>query len=176
VRRVLILGSPGSGKSTLARELAVHTKLPLIHLDQLYWRPNWTEPPADAWQAELSAVLAQNAWVMDGNYTSTIRMRLERADTAIVFDFPRHICMARALRRSVLTFGRVRSDMAPGCAERIDLEFLRYIWTFRKEQRPMLMESLKTFPGETIFLRTPADVGRLKTDLRHRKTAILPSK
>jgi hypothetical protein len=30
--------------------------------------------------------------------------------------------------------------MAPGCPERIDLEFIHYVWTFRQQQRPKLLE------------------------------------
>jgi hypothetical protein len=29
--------------------------------------------------------------------------------------------------------------MAPGCPEKIDLEFFRYVWTYRRRQRPNLL-------------------------------------
>jgi hypothetical protein len=47
--------------------------------------------------------------------------------------------------RAVASFGRVRSDMAEGCPERIDLEFLRYIWTFNAKQRPKVGAALAQF-------------------------------
>ena len=36
------MGCPGSGKSTLAKKLAIEYNLPLVHLDSIYWRENWT--------------------------------------------------------------------------------------------------------------------------------------
>lgn len=156
MKRVLILGSPGAGKSTFARELAARTELPLIHLDCLYWRPNWIEPSADEWHARLASVLLEDTWIIDGNYGSTVDVRLKRADTAIVLDLPRWRCLMRAVKRIVAGRGKVRPDMAPGCPERFDLEFLGYIWTFRKEHQPKLLEALADFDGETIVLRSPA--------------------
>jgi hypothetical protein len=29
--------------------------------------------------------------------------------------------------------------MAEGCPERFDLEFFRYVWTYRRQQRPKLL-------------------------------------
>lgn len=169
MRRVLILGSPGSGKSTFARALAAQTGLPLIHLDQLYWRPNWTEAPPAEWRAQLEAVLAQDAWIIDGNYGSTLAMRLKRADTAILLDFPRWLCMARTLRRVALGWGRVRPDMAAGCPEHFDLELLRFIWSFSKRQRPALLKALGEFAGETMVLRSAEEVRRVLADLAMRR-------
>jgi adenylate kinase family enzyme len=60
VRRILILGSPGSGKSTLARQLAARTGLPLIHLDQIFWLPNWIVTEEAAFLRQLAAELERN--------------------------------------------------------------------------------------------------------------------
>jgi hypothetical protein len=30
--------------------------------------------------------------------------------------------------------------MAAGCPEKIDFEFLRYVWTYRRQQRPKLLD------------------------------------
>ncbi len=47
--------------------------------------------------------------------------------------------MLSVLSRIVTTYGTVRPEMAPGCPERLDWEFLRYVWTFRNVQRPKLL-------------------------------------
>ncbi len=163
---MLILGSPGSGKSTFARALAARTGLPLVHLDQLYWRPNWTEPSRAEWQDRLASLLRQDEWIIDGNYGSTVAMRLERADTAILFDFPRRVCLMRVFKRSVLGWGRVRADMPAGCPEHFDPGFLRFIWNFRKAQRAKLFEELSRFSGKTIVLRSTAEVRSFKRKLQ----------
>lgn len=155
LRRLLILGSPGSGKSTLARQLTARTGLPLIHLDRLYWRSGWVEPTRDEWLAQLRRALDELAWLIDGNYAGSLPLRLTRADAAIVLDYPTGLCLLRALRRVLTTRGTVRPDMAPGCLEHLDPEFLRYVLHFRREQRPLMLAALQDFPGRVFWMHSP---------------------
>lgn len=155
LRRLLILGSPGSGKSTLARQLAARTGLPLIHLDQMYWRAGWVEPTRDEWLAQLRRALDEPAWIIDGNYAGSLPLRLTRADAAIVLDYPTGLCLLRALRRVLTTRGTVRPDMAPGCPERLDPGFLHYVLRFRREQRPLMLAALQDFPGRVFWGHSP---------------------
>jgi len=157
VRRVLVLGCPASGKSTLAGKLALVTGLPLVHLDRLFWRPNWVEASEEEFREDLTAELSKDAWIIDGNYGRTIALRLERADTAILLDFPRWLCLGRAAKRSVMGWGRTRPDMGSACPEKLDPEFLRFIWTFGRDDRPKLLAELDRFPGNKIVLRSQAD-------------------
>lgn len=149
MQRILILGCPGSGKSTLARELAERTGLPLVHLDQIYWRPGWVEPSKEEWHAQLPEILARPAWILDGNYGGSIALRLEAADTAILLDRPTWLCLFRIFRRSVLTWGRIRPDMAEGCSERFDLQFFAYVLNFRRAKLPKVMTGLRDSTGST---------------------------
>jgi adenylate kinase family enzyme len=79
---------------------------------------------------------------MDGNYGSSLDLRLPRADAVCWFDYPRLRCLRRAIWRAVRGYGRVRSDMGEGCAEQFDWEFLRYIWTFNAKERPRVAAAL----------------------------------
>ena len=88
MKRVLIIGCSGSGKSTLAGKLAELTNLPVLNLDQLYWKPSWTIPDEKEWLASLTRALEEAGWIMDGHYSATLSTRLERADTVILLDFP----------------------------------------------------------------------------------------
>ena len=141
-QRALVIGSPGAGKSTFARDLSVRKGLPLVHLDQLYWEPGWVIAKPDVYRARLEHVLATDAWVMDGNYSSTFDLRLPRADAVVWLDRPRWLCVTRVLWRIWGSYGRVRTDMAAGCPEQLDLEFLRYVWTFRAKHRPRITAAL----------------------------------
>ncbi|MFI7214593.1 hypothetical protein [Micromonospora maritima] len=99
MRRILVVGSSGAGKSTLAGELARRLDLPLIHLDRHYWRPGWTAPDPVEFRAEVAALAARPAWVMDGNYAGTLDLRLPRADALVLCDPSRVRCLTRVLRR-----------------------------------------------------------------------------
>lgn len=98
-RRVVVTGLAGSGKSTFAVALATKTGLPLIHLDLHFWKPGWIEPSEDEWRTVQRRVLAGDAWIADGNYSATLALRLQSADTLIVLDLPWWLCAGRALLR-----------------------------------------------------------------------------
>jgi adenylate kinase family enzyme len=141
MRRIVILGNAGSGKSTLARRLGERLGLPVVHLDALFWEPGWTEPDNEAFRARVSAAIAGDSWVSDGNYLSrTFDLRLPRADLVIWLDTPRSTCVRRVLTRSLR--GGWRADLAPGCEERMFnrqyLEFLDYTWNYDRKSRPRL--------------------------------------
>jgi hypothetical protein len=44
------------------------------------------------------------------------------------------------MKRVASTYGKVRPEMAEGCPERFDFEFFRYVWTYRRQQRPKLLD------------------------------------
>ena len=99
MRKILIIGSGGAGKSSLARELSERLDIEVVHLDKLYWRSGWIETPRDEWKAAISELVKGDSWIMDGNYGGTIEMRVNAADTIVLFDLPRTLCVYRAVKR-----------------------------------------------------------------------------
>lgn len=157
MRRVLVIGSPGAGKSTFARALAGRTGLPFVHLDVEYHLPGWVDRPDDEWHSELDGILAREAWSIDGNYGGSMDRRLARGDTAILLGYPTLLCLWRVLKRATTLRGQVRPDAAPGCPERLDVDFLAYIAAFRRAKTPALEWRLARFPGTVVRFRKPAD-------------------
>lgn len=135
MERILIIGCGGSGKSTLARSLGELLRLPVWHLDRLFWRRGWVNIPIEEFDKHLRKVLATQYWIIDGNYNRTLPLRLSRCDTLIYLDYSRITCLRGVLWRVLSNHGRTRPDMAEGCPERVDGEFLRWIWTYRKTHR-----------------------------------------
>ena len=156
MRRVLVIGSPGAGKSTLSHTLGRRTGLPLHHLDRMFWLSGWIERDRDEGRAELERVLAQDRWIIDGNYGSTLPLRIARADTVVWLDYPTALCLGRALRRWWMYRGRSRPDMTEGCPERLDGEFLLYIVNFRRNWRKRNAAALAGFGGTIVRHATPA--------------------
>lgn len=135
MQRIVILGNGGSGKSTLARALGERLNLPVVHLDKLFWEPNWTEPDAEQFRERVREAVAGDTWVCEGNYARrTFDLRLPRADLVIWLDTPRLTCFMRVLLR--LLRNQPRPDRAAGCEERFDLAFLKFVWTFDQGYRP----------------------------------------
>lgn len=161
MERVIIIGCGGAGKSTLARQLGEKTGLPVVHLDKLFWHPGWVESTKEEMDAKIMQALAQPQWIMDGNFNRTLPERLKRCDTVIYLDFSRVACLMGVLKRVITTYGTVRPDMAEGCPERIDLDFLKWVWNFNKNKREKYYKLLNEAEGvETIVLKNRRAVKR----------------
>ena len=161
MERVLIIGCGGAGKSTLAKALGEKTGLPVVHLDKLFWNPGWVEKEREEFDALLRQELAKDRWIMDGNFNRTMPERIARCDTIIYLDFHRVACLVGVLKRIVTTYGTVRPDMGEGCPERVDLEFLKWVWNFNKSKREKYYQLLNEVEGvHTIVLKNRRMVRR----------------
>ncbi len=152
MKKIIVIGSGGAGKSTFSRRLGEKLGIPVIHLDQLYWRPNWEKTPKAEWEATVAELLKGESWIMDGNFGGTREMRMHAADTIIFLDIPRRVCLYRAIKRAIKYRGRNRPDMAEGCNEKFDLEFLLWVWNYKNRSRKNLMEELRSFQEKKIFV------------------------
>lgn len=157
MERILILGSPGAGKSTAARRLARITGLPLIHLDAQYWSAGWREPERALWREKVAGLISGPRWIMDGNYGGTLDLRIPAADAVLHLDFSTALCLGRVLRRTLagMAGAAARPDMAEGCPERFDPEFLRYVLRYRREGRLRVLEKTAGFAGDLRRFPTP---------------------
>ncbi|MCB2310464.1 DNA topology modulation protein [Clostridium tagluense] len=131
-KRIMVIGSPGSGKSTFSRKLAGVVDLPLIHLDKEFWNNGWIETPKEDWAKKQKCLILGCEWILDGNYGGTMDIRLEKADTVICFKLSRIVCLLSYFKRVITNINKVRPDMPEGCREKIDFEFMKYIWNFPK--------------------------------------------
>ena len=81
IKKIIVIGCPGSGKSTLSRELHKLTRIPLYHLDVMYWNADRTTVQNEAFLDHLGRVLAEDEWIIDGNYASTMEVRMSACGT-----------------------------------------------------------------------------------------------
>jgi adenylate kinase family enzyme len=149
-QRILLLGSPGSGKSLLAERLAPRLGLPLVRMDDLYWREGWNRPTRERFLSELHQVLQREHWLMDGNYYETLAPRLERADTIVLLDLPTLVCLRGVLVRGfwrlmgqTSTLPQRIREAGGGQRRKPDLKFVRKVLTFQRDVRPELLGRLE---------------------------------
>lgn len=142
--------------------------MPVVHLDELYWQPGWQPAECGAWRRRQERLVAADSWVIDGNYLSTLDVRLRAADTVVFLDLPAWRCAWRATRRVLK--GRGGANTAAGCPERLDrrhLRFLGYICGFRRHARPRVLHQLEQ-PGHramVVRMTTPSQVKRFLSRL-----------
>ncbi|MCQ0990236.1 AAA family ATPase [Jiella marina] len=165
-RNVMVIGCPGSGKSTLAREIGRALDLRVVHFDQIYWKPGWRPRDSSELPALVAEAIATEGWVFDGNNSRTLALRATRADTLIYIDLPRDICLRRIVKRIALGYGRVRPDMAPGCPERLDWGFLKWVWSFPRHSAPGLETFFREFSGRKIRLASVPELRAFREAVR----------
>ncbi|WP_079479858.1 DNA topology modulation protein [Halobacillus salinus] len=162
MRRIAIVGSGGSGKSTFARKLSNQINIDLYHLDSLLWLPGWVPVTKEQQVAIQQRIVKEDTWIVDGNYNSTLDIRLNEADTIIFLDISRFVCLYRILKRYVVNHNRDREDMAGGCPEQLSWQFLKWIFHYPKNKRPHLLKKLQvhSLNKEVIILKSRRDVER----------------
>lgn len=138
-----MIGSPGAGKSTFARQLRDKTGLPLYYLDMIWHLPDRTNITQEEFDRKLMDILRTDSWIIDGNYSRTIEMRLKFCDTVFLLDYPLEVCLAGARDR----VGKKREEI-PWVEKELDEEFRQWIVEFPKTKLPQIYELLERYGEE----------------------------
>ena len=156
--KIEIMGYSGSGKSTLCRNFSEKYNIPSLHLDTVHFLPNWEVRKDSEKQRLVTSFLDNNpeGWVIDGNYTKlSYDRRVEEADIVIQMLFNRFSCLWRCIKRYHAYKGKSRPDMAEGCNEKMDWEFVKWIlWEGRTKQAKERYKKLqKRYPEKVIVIK-----------------------
>lgn len=162
--KIAVIGYSGSGKSTLARKLGKCYRAEVLHLDSVHFLPGWEERTRGEEKEIVDRFLdSHSSWVIDGNYTKlSFGRRMREADQIIILAFNRFSSLFRILRRYHTYKGRRRPDMAEGCSEKVDGEFLRWVlYEGRtKRKRGELKAVKRRYPEKTVILRNQRQIDR----------------
>lgn len=146
MKRVAILGPAGAGKSRLARELSEILDVPVIHLDRLYWKPNWVPMPDPEWDAIQEREVERESWIADGIQEERVipRLWLDAADTIVFIDASPLACVWRVTRRrrDPRSGPEMPADCEPAPFYRAFPKFLRLQWVYWRTIRPAMLAEL----------------------------------
>jgi adenylate kinase family enzyme len=160
MKKILVIGSGGSGKSTIATRLGVLLGIEVSHLDQLFWRPGWTKPAPEEWLKTVTELTDRDSWILDGNYSGTLDVRVRKCDTVVFLDLSRWLCLWRIVTRALRYRNECRPDMAAGCPEKLDLEFVLWVWNYPRRTKPGVMKLLSEQRAgkQIVWLRSRSEV------------------
>lgn len=149
--RISIVGGSGSGKSTLCNILSKELGLPAIHLDAINYEPNWVEIDKTERDNMILSKAQDDKWVIDGNYNKTLKERFDKADLIIWLDYSTLKQLHGILKRYFTIRNSERPEI-PGCKERLEPEFIKYVLTYNKKKRPVILDYLKDVPKEKVLI------------------------
>ena len=165
--KIAIIGYSGSGKSTLARKLGEQYDVPVLHFDTVQFRPGWEIRPQQSKEVMTRVFLYLHSdWVIDGNYSKLyFERRMEEADVIILLLFNKFSCLYRVTRRYLKYKNNTRPDMAQGCEEKLDWEFVK--WILRggrtKESRQRYKGVIAQYPEKTIVIKNQRQLDNVQS-------------
>ena len=140
MKKVIVIGCPGSGKTTFAEKLNKRMGLPLFYLDAIWHKPDRTHISREEYDERLAEILELEEWIIDGNYSRTLEVRMQACDTIFLFDLPTEVCIQGATDR----LGKARYDV-PWIDTELDPKFKQEIEEFPEKTLPRIYELLEKY-------------------------------
>ncbi|MFD1032229.1 P-loop NTPase family protein [Metaplanococcus flavidus] len=175
MKKIIVAGvSAGVGKSTFARKLGNELDLSVHHLDAFYWKSGWIERDKEEFKKIQRQLVEADQWIIEGNYASSMEIRLAQADTFIYLELPLRVCIYRVLKRWIDNQGKTRPDMAEGCSEKMDKEFLKFIMTTYASRKKAMRKRAADFEAsgpdrKAIILQSKKQINNFLNDFHQIK-------
>ncbi|RKM59413.1 adenylate kinase [Butyrivibrio sp. CB08] len=147
--KIIVIGCSGSGKSTFSKKLHEITQLPLIHLDNVWWKADRSHISRDEFDQQLDEIMQGEKWIVDGDYSRTYEVRFQKCDTVIFLDYSYDECMNGIIGR----VGQDRSDM-PWTEQELDPELVQLVENYASENRPVVMSLFEKYPDKKKIMFT----------------------
>ena len=170
--RISIVGGSGSGKSTLCSILSKELNLPAIHLDSINFDSNWVEIDKLKRDSIIADKTLEDKWIIDGNYNNTIKERFDKADLIIWLDYSTYMQLKGIFKRFLKEHNKERKEI-PGCKERLKLNFVKYVVTYNKKKRHLIVDNLTDISKEKILVfKNQKDLNNWLKDFTHNKNIL----
>ena len=147
MNKIIVLGCSGSGKSTFAERLQKITKLPLYHLDNIWWKPDRTHISRDEFDRKLDDLVNRDNWIIDGDYSRTYEKRIAACDTVFFLDYDVEVCMKGIMDR----VGKERKDI-PWTDDKLDSELVKQVRNYETMDKPVLLELFNKYSNKNIIM------------------------
>jgi hypothetical protein len=108
----------------------------MVELDKAFWETDLRPKPLREWIDAQMLLVAKDSWILDGDLGpyDAPGVRIKAADTILVLDLPRWLCLFRSARRS---------------KERMD--YWAWIWSWTRKHKPKLMAEIGSHAQTYVF-------------------------
>ena len=146
-KKIVVIGCPGAGKSTFSRKLHNATGIKLFHLDSVYWNSDCTHISREELIERQREIFKKDSFIIDGNFKSTLELRIKQADVVFWFDLPTEICIQGAQNRK----GN-RPEMP--CQLPANDELIDFIKSFNCDIVPQIKALLEKYNSNVIIFHS----------------------
>jgi len=149
MKKILVIGMSGSGKSTLAIKLGKKINLPVIHLDNLFYKSRNETITKGEWNKKVARLVKRKEWIMDGYYPRTLDIRLKAADTVIFLDLPKWITIPRLIKAGIDGVRNGRVGQPEFLKTRLSGTLFRKVVSFSEKK---LIAKLSEYPDKKVII------------------------
>jgi hypothetical protein len=151
MKKIVIIGPPGAGKTEFANELGQILNVDRVyHLDYFFWKPRWIRTTEAERHAIISELTKTNEWIIEGNFLDTIDTQFSHANLVI--------WLYRVVKRYFSYIGKEIPEIAPGCRDKITLQFLFSIFAYKFIDSNLIRKKLrKQDAPRLLVLNTPSE-------------------
>ena len=160
--KIMVIGYSSSGKSTFSKRLSIIHHLPVLHIDRIFFAPNWVDRDRKIVEAEIREFMQQDGWIIDGLYRHLATERFEQANQIFIFDFNRFKCLYGAIHRRIKYHNQNRDSIADGCKERLNFSFIWWILHSgrRKNSKELLKRIKIDYQDKVIVFKSRRQTNR----------------
>ena len=145
--KIIVLGCSGSGKSTFSKRIHDAAGLPLIHLDNVWWKSDRSHISREEFDQKLGEILQEDKWILDGDYSRTYEVRFQSCDTVFFLDYDFEECMNGIKER----VGKKRRDI-PWTEQELDPELVKQVENYERENRPVVLALIEKYSDKNSFI------------------------
>lgn len=149
--KISIIGGPGSGKTTLSNILAEIYNLPVTHIDGIHHLKDWKIRDKAERDKIILDIVKKDKWIIDGTYHDTLKQRLENADLIIWLDYSSIAMVKGVIKRFLKNPGKEKEEI-PGCKERLNFQFIKYVMKYNKNKRHYITDTLKNIDKNKVII------------------------
>jgi adenylate kinase family enzyme len=158
--KIIIVGVSASGKSTFARKLAALSNIPLIFVDELFWKTGWQYIGDDAAMKIISHESSHSSWIIEGYVNDSIKkILLDRADTIIFLNYSRLRILFHYLKRWWIHRHNPRPELN-GNTERLRFKMIRRIWSEQENKSLRALLNQLPYSRKVVILTTPKEASQ----------------